>query len=354
MRPNWRPIFSILATATLTVAAAPLPIRVYPAPRIRNVSREQGAPVVVDGALSEKCWQDAPAASGFTYFRRNDTVAVDTQFKFLYNDTFLYLAVVCPEPEIKRLSPQTCARDSKEVFRGETIELFIDPKHDHAHYYQIAFNAGGGLYDSEKMTKSWDGEITARAQLGDGQWTAEAALSWASIGVSPKPGLVLGTNVCRDRRLGDGSEWMHWARTPQGFHDPANFGHLVLSPTKSRLAQLEGELRKGRKQGAIVICGSADGASPYQTLTRNALRDTRAFLLDLRKLAGRPNADLTEERVAELAEKRRKLEERTKDAGRRNADAAEWMRLSTDATTLRNALRRLVAAAKLQALLDCI
>ncbi len=247
-------------------------IRVYPCPRA------EGA-ITIDGMLDEAAWRRAPLSGGFTYYNRPELIEPQTAVRVLWDEEYIYFGVVCAEPNLGKLSQVGHARDSREVFHGETIEIFVDPDHDQRLYYQFGINAAASIYDSVRTDPSWSAHVRAATTIGEGAWTLEVAIPWADMGAAPEVGQVVGFNVCRDRYLGADKQWSNWAQTAANFHDPERFGHAVLSPDAARLGALEAEYRKGGRIGAIVFEGPpalVDAA--YRMLARHSIADGDALL----------------------------------------------------------------------------
>ena len=251
------------------------PIYVYPAPK---------ATPTVDGALDDACWEEAPLVSGFMYYGQasDEPAPVQTSFRIAYDDTALYFGIVCNEPLAARMGFPHAARDDRSVFGQEAIEIFLDPSHDHRRYYQFGLSAAGALYDSRAEDASWNSRGRVKTQVEENAWTMEFSVSWADLEHDRViPGQVVGFNVCRDRYV-EGREWMNWARTISGFHDPDRFAHLVLSPSAEQLGMLGTEFRKGEREGPIRIFGK-EGIShtAYLTMARQALQEVQVILKKL-------------------------------------------------------------------------
>jgi len=247
------------------LAADDYAILVYPLPRAT-------VPPVIDGSPADTVWASAPTVSAFTLYDRPVVADVQTAFQAVFDDDFIYFAVVCVEPQPDRISWAKTARDDHSVFSGEAVEIFIDPAHSHADYHQLAVGAGGGIWDSAKSDTSWDSGIRAAAGPVDAGWIAELAVPWADLGVTPTPGTIIGLNVCRDRNAARAREWTNWSQTKANFHDPERFGHLVVSPTPEQLGALAVELRKGGRSGPLRIFGT-DGFTgvSYRELAMRSL-----------------------------------------------------------------------------------
>jgi len=340
----------VLLAASLVQAGDDYPIKVYPCPRL------EPAPAI-DGKVGDACWQKAPVVSGFTRYNKPTLMEVQTSFRVGYDDTFLYFGVHCDEPNAKRLSPTAAGRDTGQVFRGETIEIFVDPRHDHQGYHQFAVNLANAFYDSRRTDPTWNCQAkTATRIVADG-WELEVALPWADLGVEPKTGAVVGFNVCRDRYAGGAREWSNWAQTKANFHDPIRFAHLVLSPTAEQLGGLGAEFRKGDRAGPIVVfTHEGAAAKAYLAMAREGLKRLDALLDELAAEGKQERSAAARDEVARrLAAARQHVAPyREKLGAARVLDAAAWTRLDIELHTLERQLRHLIWDARLAALLQDI
>ncbi len=327
-------------------AADSFPIGVYPVPRV-------DAALELDGKLDDASWQAAPLVSGFTLFETDTLCEVQTAFRVLYDDEYLYFGIHCDEPKMAQLLPTRVPLDEHGIFRTETIELFLDPGHTHNLYYQLAFNAGGSLYDGERESTHWNSDATVRTHLGEDFWSVELAVPWRKLGGEVVPGRVLGFNVNRDRHLSGNGEWMTWARVQGGFHDPDRFAHLVLSGTPEMIGALGEELRKGNRTGSIHVY-SPEGFSQqsYSGLAAATLDGIERLL---KELEGEREREKDPAAAAELGrrleEHRTQLAEFRKRAGEQ-MDAAEWSRLDVEMQRMTPVLREVIWDARLSAILE--
>ncbi len=326
-------------------AADSYPIGVYPVPRV------DGA-LELDGKLDDASWQAAPLVSGFTVFETDVLCEVQTAFRVLYDGEYLYFGIHCDEPRMEQLVPTRVPLDEHGLFRTEAIELFIDPGHTHNLYYQLAFNAGGSLYDGERESTQWNSDATVRTHLGEDFWSVELAVPWRKLGGEVVPGRVLGFNVNRDRHLG-GGELMTWAQVQGGFHDPARFAHLVLSGTPEMIGGLGDELRKGDRTGAMRVYGP-EGFSQqsYSQLAAATLDEVDRLLEELEGERQREKDPATAAELGRrLAEYHELVAQCRKRAGEQ-MDAAEWSRLDVQIQQTTPVLREVIWDARLSALLQ--
>jgi len=341
----------VAAVAGSSLAGDDYAIKVYPCPRLEP-------PPVVDGVLSDACWAKAPVVSGFTWYNAPKLLGVQTSFRVGYDEEFLYLGVHADEPNAKQLTPSFAGRDSSECFRGETIEVFLDPHHTHGDYYQLAANLAGSFYDSHRTETSWNSTTQLKTRVVDGAWELEMAIPWKEIGVTaPEAGRVVGFNVCRDRYAGGSREWSNWSQTMANFHDVARFAHLVLSPTEAALGKLGQELRKGDRRGPILIFSQEGQAGKaYLAMAREALRGLDAQLALLAAEAARERVPAARDEVTRRLEAaRRQLEPyRARIQAAKALDGAEWTRRSVEMAALGARFGELVWEARLAALLKTL
>lgn len=336
--------------ASVCTAQDDYPVHVYPCAKAVATPR-------LDGVLDDACWKNAPLVSGFTFYDEPKLAPVQTSFRAAYDRQCLYFGVVCDEPLAQELAPLRTARDDGQVFHHEALEFFVDPAHDHELYYQFAVSAAGGLYDSRVKDASWNSGATAKVRIGDTEWSLELAIPWADLEVSPRPGTVLGFNVCRDREVGGPRQWTNWSQTKANFHDPMRFAHLVLSPTAEQLGQLGEEFRKGHRTGPLRIYGPGGfSETPYRALAQQALADLDALLAQLEDArrqerdaaAARELGKRIEAYRPQVAQYRAQIE------GKRGIDAATWVRMELAMRQLTNTLRGAIWDARLAALLSRI
>jgi hypothetical protein len=325
-------------------------IKVYP------VARAADAPVL-DGDLSDSAWQRAPVVDEFTWYNRPEPVDVQTHLRVLYTDTDLLLGIRFDEPKMEMLTPVGQPRDSMSVFHGETVEIFVDPNHDQQTYYQIAVNAAESIYDSVRTDPTWSADVRAAVQMHDDAWTMEVAIPWADLGAAPDRGALMGLNVCRDRYLGAEKTWSNWSQVAANFHDPVRFGHIVLSPSASRIGQLNEDLHKGQRSGPVVIYGpDAFVRAANRAIAMTAIEQAEALLERLDETR-RTEADAASR--AELAERiagyRAELAEFEATAtGDATVSSERWREINHRIAQIRDELRTVIWEARLAALLSGI
>jgi len=326
-------------------------IKVYPCPKASGA-------IAVDGVLNEAAWQAAPLVTGFTWYDKPELLPVQAFVRVLYDDRALYFGVTCDEPLVDKLVPVAQGRDVHAMFGGETIEIFVDPKHD-GNYYQFAANAAGSVWDSHGSDATWNAAVAAAAKVDPAgkQWTLEFAVPWEDLGVAPNAGAIVGFNVCRDRHLGNAREWSNWSQTQANFHDPERFAHLVLGATPEQLARLGPEFRKGDRHGRLVIYSSEGFANTsYLALARDSLRKLDEQLADLAKVAEEQRDAATraelDKRLQAYRDEIRPFQQQVAEGSA--IDAAAWMKIDLRVDQLTRELGEALWEARLAALLSGI
>lgn len=339
-----------LALLSAAWAADHGPIMVYPTPKAES------APTL-DGKLDDPCWEAPPLVSGFTFFGKPDKLTdIQTHFRVSYDDQALYLAVTCDEPEMTKLKKSgPGSRDGHSaVFRDECIELFVDPFHDHANYYQIALSVQETIYDGCRTDTTWNSDTRVATRLAPKAWFMEVALPWANVGIKRvKPGMVVGLNVCRDRNVQQ-KQWTNWSPVTRGFHNAPLFGHLVLSPTTKMLGALTAELRKGDRQGQLRVFSSEGftGAA-YLEMGRGALAELDRVLADLESLCAREPAAVAKNLRERIAATHTAVKPfRDKLAASKAIDSAEWIHLDRALVKERQNAAKSLWDVRLKTLLD--
>ncbi len=323
-------------------------IKVYP------VARAADAPAL-DGALTEAIWDRAPVVDEFTVYGEPDLMDPQTHFRVMYTDSDLLLGIRFDEPNMDKLTPVGQPRDSMSVFHGETVEIFVDPDHDQRMYHQIAINSAESIYDSAKTDPTWSANVQAAVEMYNDHWTMEVAIPWADLGTTPEPGALVGLNVCRDRYLGANKQWSNWARTSGGFHDPQRFGHIVLSPSASRIGELAEELRKGARSGPIVVYGpDAFVQAANRALVSNSAAKVQTLLADLdetRKAETDPGARKElGRRIARYREELAGLQETA--TGDKPVSRERWHEMTHRIAQMRDELKSVIWQARVSALLS--
>lgn len=224
----------------------------------RQIPQVAAAPVL-DGRLTEACWQQAAAYLGSFRLGLSPIKARHSREAWAcYDSRCLYLAVKLQRQPGQPLRVFTKGDDDGKIWEDDEIELFFDPFGTGSEYYQIILNSGGYLFDATHryvtvldpagatptdtkrenlMDTKWSSGLRRQIVVSDDYWTAELALPWASIGLAGAPaGHDLRFNVTSADW--DTKEYTCLSPTSD-WQDPLQFGTLVLGQPQVAVESLE-------------------------------------------------------------------------------------------------------------------
>jgi len=189
-------------------------------------------PPQIDGDLSDACWQDAAAASGFLVYNRLEKAQAQTRALLAYDQDAVYVAFRCEEPDPDRLVARARRRDGPEhpVHQDDCVELFLAPGTGGAWYYHLVVNSAGVIKDQlsrlrpEMQNNAWDGQVDVAAAVDEAEWRVEMAIPWYNFGEH------LGTDewlvqFCRGKRT-EPTELTSWSYANGSFHNVDRFGRM--------------------------------------------------------------------------------------------------------------------------------
>ena len=212
-----------------------------PVPVLRLVGGESLSPIVVDGKLDDKAWQDiAVASTGRMRELQTGRLPIyPTSIKAQWQRGSLFFAIRCEEEPDTEPNIATTKNGDQAIWYGDAVEFLINT--DSHHYYQIAVNPAGALVnldrgaDRSKWT-NWDSQAEVATHIADDHWTVEIRIPVTAdendplhqvIGRKPTVSLPWFINVCRQRIRNEGSEYSAFSPTgTSGFHEPMKFAHF--------------------------------------------------------------------------------------------------------------------------------
>jgi len=206
---------------------------------------------VVDGALRERLWQDAPVLGNFALLSGGRRPLQATEVRVVYDDKAIYVGFHCQDTELASSKAVVTGRDDAAILNEDCVEVFLDAKRDRRTYYHIALSRAGGVLDEVAKLGPESATIEgleAKAAVVGQAWEAEIAIPFAALGIAPSAGAIVNANFARTRSL-DG-EKSSWCLARGSFHDPYNFGEVALASKPiiaevSDLGDTYGELRGG-------------------------------------------------------------------------------------------------------------
>ncbi len=200
-------------------------------------------PPVIDGDLSDACWNDASYTEDpyWGMYNLPGDAKAATHVWCAYDDEHLYVAFRCMTPRPDDLVDKVVKHDGP-AWRDDSAEIFFNPSHDHQEYYEYIVTPKEVVFDSKWFREGgvyqtdWHYFGDWKVAIEEDAWTVEIALDLRSYeerdlrgnptGYMPLPtGDVAGILFSRnDRVLAEG---MSWSDCKPGFHQVHQYGHLV-------------------------------------------------------------------------------------------------------------------------------
>ncbi|HWL53433.1 MAG TPA: sugar-binding protein [Chthoniobacteraceae bacterium] len=186
-----------------------------------------GAPEI-DGRINPGEWERAHYLGRLTPCDGADLP--DTDAWMAMDQSNLYIAVRCAEPQMERLKTHTLPEEQKAaVWLDDSVELFLDIGNTAKAIYHLVGNTNGTYYDSQiihlkEVASAWDSGATIRTSRGREGWEMEIAIPMLGMGHQLQRGEVISVNVGRNRYAG-------------GRHDIGSLakGHFVFPQHFARL-----------------------------------------------------------------------------------------------------------------------
>lgn len=233
---------------------------------------------VIDGELSDLCWQRAAVADAFRDTWTGGPVAVPTEARLLTDDRCLYASFRCAEPQMADVRPKTKVHDG-QVWLEDSVELFVAgaARRPYAHF--IVTSAGVVLDERNQEAGAWNPEATVAVGKGADYWTVEMAIPWAELAAAGvERGRIMAVNFGRNRHTGrETPEASAWSVTYAGFHTPERFGLALQQTGAVALADLDLPRAWGRQTVRVSLRNLTDQPLVAQV----ALRGSKAVTLRL-------------------------------------------------------------------------
>lgn len=199
MTPRRASIFALLLLVRAVAATA----QVGSAPPI-DVARIE-APPAIDGRLDEPLWANATLVDAFVarYPVEGGAPTVRTEVRLAYTPRALYVGLRAFEPRPETIRATTVRRDDFAVMENDQFAMAIDSFRDLRNGYWFSTNPLGARVDAQfsdegqRFEDNWNGVWEAAARIGDGGWTAELEIPWATLRFRERPEVVMGINLFR-------------------------------------------------------------------------------------------------------------------------------------------------------------
>ncbi len=227
-----------------------------------TVKRSAAAPVM-DGKLDDSCWAEAEIIPDFITLDASRFSQEKTSCRLLCNGDNLYIGMRCQDPDIVK-TLAAAETHGKDVFKGDCVEIFLDPNHDLKNYYHLAVGPLGARYAKAfgNTPKEWNCDWQVKTAHDSGSWTVEIAIPLKDI-LAANKGRTIGLNLCRTITTGDKNSC--WSATYGSFHNPAKFGLVKIGTEQAEELPAADSIAAPLKQEIVP-------ASPSQMADSTAAR----------------------------------------------------------------------------------
>jgi len=171
-------------------------------------------------------WNQAAVLTGLME-NKGKSIANETTWIYLfYDSSSLWLAFRCEGQGASQLKTEITEHDGN-VWRDDSVEVLIDPDHEHKDYYQFAVNSAGVIYDAFGKDRKWNSGIGVVTSTDEKGWTALLNINYSCLGVKkPESGTMWGINFFRNSSKPERSCWSPGLKN---FIDPKDFGHIIFA-----------------------------------------------------------------------------------------------------------------------------
>ncbi len=167
----------------------------------------------IDGKLDDECWQQTGTWDGGFIQQQPHQAAPpsqQTEIKILYDDKYLYFAIICHDNEPEKMSPILGRRDEN---KGDMAGIALDSYNDKQTAFEFNLTAAGQKVDLMHMGEyGWDFEWNAvwdgKTSIGDSAWFAEMRVPFTQIRFSNEEEHIWGMHIWRwIHRFQEESQW---------------------------------------------------------------------------------------------------------------------------------------------------
>ncbi|MEM6800244.1 MAG: DUF5916 domain-containing protein [Bacteroidota bacterium] len=185
--------------------------------------KETKTPILLDGILDDKAWEEAESSNGFFQRFPMDTSMAESQTEVMlsYDENFFYVAAICH----RKSGPYVISSLRRDFStRGEDyFAVILDPFLDKTNGFEFAVSAYGVQRESlitnggngrNGSTSSWDNKWFAKTSRDDKGYYVEIAIPFKTLRYK-EGGTEWGINFARSES--QSNERTNWTHIPRNF-----------------------------------------------------------------------------------------------------------------------------------------
>ncbi|MFH1616498.1 MAG: sugar-binding protein [Planctomycetota bacterium] len=203
------------------------------APRNTQIHKVSDVVPLIDGnIIDDVFWQQIQPLEPFVPINRmmKEKTTYQTEAKLAWDDNFLYVAMKCIEPNIKRIGIVGNGHDGG-IWGGDVVEFYICPGLADKPIYHFALNPANVQWDAitekDEEVLSWNADWQSGVKINLDNWTVEMAIPWNAIGGIPKHGEHRKGNLTRQRDPRP-KELSSWTPLQRYFNESQNYGKWLF------------------------------------------------------------------------------------------------------------------------------
>ncbi len=197
----WLPVFVLITTSSVFAQDN--------ARRQAHAARVE-APPVIDGVVDEEVWSRAEALTGFVQSEplEGDPATERTEVRILYDDSTLYVGVICYDSDPSGIVVTDSRRDSP-LLDTDSFQMIFDTYRDRQNGFVFGTNPAGIEYDGQVSSDgeggqtstrrraqtslsggfnlNWDASFVVKTRIDDTGWMAEFAIPLRSLRYDAPP-----------------------------------------------------------------------------------------------------------------------------------------------------------------------
>lgn len=167
----------------------------------------------IDGELDDLCWEEIGTWQG-DFIQQQPNQAKEpsqqTKLKILYDDTYLYMGIICYDDEPEKIRSILGRRDEN---MGDMAGIALDSYFDKQSAFEFNVTAAGQKVDLMHLGEygwdfNWDAVWDGKASVGDSAWYVEMRVPFSQLRYANKEEHIWGMHVWRwIDRLKEEDQW---------------------------------------------------------------------------------------------------------------------------------------------------